>query len=101
LTANSVMTAAPAVAACRHVICGLARTASCGYCRARPHQPCVAGGSGMEGCHVARFVRAARRGLITPADLDLVLAAAGDGMFDGAAVVPDGVPGGWPGREGS
>jgi hypothetical protein len=77
-----------------HAVCELARLANCGYCRAQPRQPCVVGRDGTAGYHLARFARAARRGLISAAGFDVVLAAAGDRMFDGAAVVFDDGPGG-------
>ena len=66
---------------------GLTRLADCGYCHARPWQPCVTGRDSADGDHLARFARAARRGLIGAADLDVALGAAGDGMFSGATVV--------------
>ena len=86
---------APAAAAARsvHVTCELARLANCGYCWARPQHPCAARRDGTEGYHLARFARAARRGLISAADFDAVLAAAGDRMFNGAAIVFDDVLG--------
>jgi len=71
-----------------HVICELARLANCGHCWARPHQPCVPGRHGAEGYHLARFARAARRGLLSAADMDVVLAAAGS-VFTGATLVYD------------
>jgi hypothetical protein len=86
---------APAAAAARsvHVICELARLANCGYCWARPHHPCAVGREGTEGYHLARFARAARRGLISAADFDAVLAVAGDRVVNGAAIVFDDVLG--------
>ena len=60
----------------------------------RPHHPCAVSSDGTEGYHLARFARAARRGLISATDLGTVLAAAGDRMFNGAAIVFDDVPGG-------
>jgi hypothetical protein len=85
---------APAAAAAGplRAACELARMTNCGYCWARPQQPCTAGPGGAAGYHLARFARAARRGLITPAGFDAALAAAGDGMYSGATVVFD-VPG--------
>ena len=53
-----------------------------------------AGRDGAEGYHLARFARAERRGLISAADFDAVLATAGDDMFNGAAIVFDDMPGG-------
>jgi hypothetical protein len=87
---------APAVPAARsrHVICELARLANCGHCWARPQHPCAVRRDGTEGYHLARFARAARRGLISAADFDLMLAAAGDRMFNGAAIVFDDTLGG-------
>lgn len=87
---------APAVMAApsMHVICELARLANCGHCWAPSQHPCAVGRDGTEGYHLARFVRAARRGLISAADFDAVLAVAGERMFDGAAIVFDDVPGG-------
>ena len=87
---------APAAAAARsvHVICELARIVNCGRCWARPQQPCVAGRDDTEGYHLARFARAERRGLISAADFDAVLTAAGERMFDGAAIVFDDMLGG-------
>ena len=87
------MSAPPAAARSVHVICELTRLANCGHCWARPHQPCVAGRHGAEGYHLARFARAARRGLLSGADMDLVLAAA-DSVFTGATVVYDDMLGG-------
>ena len=86
---------APAVVAApsMHVICELARLANCGHCWARSEHPCAVGRDRTEGYHLARFVRAARRGLISAADFDAVLAVAGERMFDGAAIVFDDVPG--------
>jgi hypothetical protein len=45
---------------------------NCGQCWARPGEPCDAPG----GYHLARFVRARRRGLISEPDLRAVLQAA-------------------------
>jgi hypothetical protein len=84
---------APAAARSVHVICELVRRANCGYCWARPQHPCAVGRDGTEGYHLARFARAARRGLISAADFDAVLAAAGDRMFNGAAILFDDVLG--------
>ena len=66
---------------------GLARLADYGYCHAAPWKPCVTGRNDAEGDHLARFARAARRGLIGAADLGAALAIAGDGMFSGATVI--------------
>jgi hypothetical protein len=61
---------APAAPAARslHEIRELVRQANCGECWQVPGTPCTA-----EGDHVARFGRAARRGLISGADLVAVL----------------------------
>ncbi|HLI42498.1 MAG TPA: hypothetical protein VKV35_12775 [Streptosporangiaceae bacterium] len=90
-TVTAAGSATPAAGPLR-AACELARMTNCGYCWARPQQPCTAGPGGAAGYHLARFARAARRGLITPAGFDAALAAAGDGMYSGAAVVFD-VPG--------
>ena len=73
----------------RHVTGGPARLVDCGYCHAGPWEPCLTGRNGSVGDHLARFARAESRGLMGTADLDAVLAAAGDGMFSGATVIPD------------
>src|SRR5260370_31977766 len=46
-----------------------ARRVTCGFCWQAPGEPCTAGGF-----HLARFLRAHRRGLITRAELVTVLA---------------------------
>ena len=51
-------------------ICQAARQANCGECWQVPGVPCT---RGPEGDHVARFGRATRRGLISGAELVLVL----------------------------
>jgi hypothetical protein len=51
-------------------VCQAARQANCGECWQMPGKPCT-----PEGDHVARFGRAARRGLITGPELVAVLAA--------------------------
>ena len=53
-------------------ICRAARQANCGECWQAPAVPCA---RNPEGDHVARFGRAARRGLITGHELVVVLAA--------------------------
>jgi hypothetical protein len=53
-------------------ICEAARRANCGECWQVPGKPCT---GNPEGDHVARFGRAARRGLITGPELVSVLAA--------------------------
>ena len=81
--------AAAAGARSHHTAGGLARLAYCGYCHAGPWDPCRTGRNGASGDHLARFARAERCGLISAADLDVILAAAGDGMFSGATVILD------------
>jgi hypothetical protein len=51
-------------------LCELARMCPCGECWQVPGKPCA-----PEGDHVARFGRAARRGLITGPELVVVLGA--------------------------
>ena len=51
-----------------HEICEAARRANCGECWQVPGKPCTSGGD-----HVARFGRAARRGLISGRELVAVL----------------------------
>jgi hypothetical protein len=60
------------VAAARslHEICQEARKVNCGECWQVPLKPCT---QAPEGDHVARFGRAARRGLISGAELVMVL----------------------------
>ena len=53
-------------------ICRAARQANCGECWQLPGKPCI---RNPEGDHVARFGRAARRGLITGHELVVVLSA--------------------------
>ena len=53
-------------------ICQSARMATCGECWQRPGVACVVR-DGQPGDHVARFGRAARRGLITGRELVWVL----------------------------
>ena len=52
------------------VICAAARQANCGECWQVPGEPCT---RNPEGDHVARFGRAARRGLISGRELVAVL----------------------------
>src|SRR5579859_1236650 len=80
---------AAAGARSHHTAGRLARLAYCGYCHAGPWEPCRTGRKGASGDHLARFARAERCGLISAADLDVILAAAGDGMFNGATVIND------------
>lgn len=62
-----------------------AMLADCGYggCWAEHLEPCNA-----EGVHLARFGRAERKGLISPADMAVVTAEAGPGALPGT-VIPD------------
>ena len=64
---------APSTPAARSLqeICHAARQANCGECWQKPGKPCA---HDPEGDHVARFGRAARRGLITGPELVAVLA---------------------------
>ena len=64
---------APSTPAARSLqeICQAARQANCGECWQKPDKPCT---RDPEGDHVARFGRAARRGLITGPELVAVLA---------------------------
>ena len=66
VTASPRQTARPL-----HEICRAARQANCGECWQKPGKPCA---HDPEGDHVARFGRAARRGLITGPELVAVLA---------------------------
>ena len=76
-----------------HPICELARLAACGYCPADGLDwPCTSSETGPEGYHVARFAAAMRRGLITGADLTVVLETAG--VFTNATLVYDAPLGG-------
>ena len=50
----------------------LVRMANCPHCWQRPGRPCTI--SGPPGEHLARWQRAERRGLITRADLEAVVA---------------------------
>lgn len=72
----------PPVARSLHEICEAARQANCGECWQVPGKPCT---SGPEGDHVARFGRAARRGLISGRELVAVLGRFG--AFTTATVV--------------
>lgn len=62
-------TEAPAVRSL-HEICEAARKATCGECWQVPGKPCT---QVPQGDHVARFGRAARRGLITGHELVAIL----------------------------
>lgn len=66
-----VLAEAPAVRSLAE-ICRAARQANCGHCWQVPGKPCT---RVPEGDHVARFGRAARRGLITGTELVVVLSA--------------------------
>jgi hypothetical protein len=68
-----VKVTAPQAPAARSLqaICQAARLANCGECWQKPGKPCT---RDPEGDHVARFGRAARRGLITGPELVAVLA---------------------------
>ena len=69
-----------------HAICELTRLAACSACGAAGLDwPCTSSSSGPEGYHVARFAAAMRRGLITGADLTVVLETAG--VFTNATLV--------------
>lgn len=71
-----------------HVICELTRLAACGSCPAAGlDRPCVQSATEPDGLHVARFAEASRRGLITAADLEAVIRAAG--TASAAAIVYD------------
>ena len=75
--------ASEALEAALSEIAAAALAANCGYCWASPGAPCATLHPG--GTHVARFARAYRKGLITSADLSLVLDTL-DG-FTGASVL--------------
>jgi hypothetical protein len=71
-----------------HGICELARLAACTCCHATGLEwPCVGSGADPDGFHVARFAAARRRGLITAADMGVVLETAG--AFSNATVIFD------------
>ena len=66
-------TPAPAeTARAPHEISEAARQANCGYCWQRPGRPCT--GTGVPGDHLARWLRAERKGLVSRAELDAVIA---------------------------
>jgi hypothetical protein len=69
VTGSSIRQAAPLVRPLAE-ICQAARHANCGECWQVPGKLCT-----PEGDHVARFGRAARRGLITGPELVAVLGA--------------------------
>ncbi len=67
-----------------------ARRATCGHCWADdPSWACSFSGTGPDGLHLARFARARRRGIISEADMAVVLAAAGD-VFTDARLISGG-----------
>jgi hypothetical protein len=70
--ANTTTAASPPAARTLHEIFAAARMVNCGHCWQVPGKPC---GRNPEGDHVARFGRAARRGLISGAELVSVLNA--------------------------
>jgi hypothetical protein len=74
MTINHTTAASLPAARSLHEICEITRQVNCGHCWAVPGKPCVSGENGAEGCHVARFGRAMRRGLISGPDLIAVLA---------------------------
>jgi hypothetical protein len=84
--ANTTATRPPAVRSLAG-ICEAARRATCGECWQVPGEPCT---QLPEGDHVARFGRAARRGLLSGAELVAVLGTLD--AFTTATVVetPDG-----------
>lgn len=55
-----------------HALAELARAVNCGQCWQRPGRPCTVSGPGD---HLARYLRAERRGLITRAELAAVVAS--------------------------
>jgi hypothetical protein len=73
-----------------HDICEAARQVPCGWCCAySPAEACGFTGTTthpLDGWHVARFARARREGLITEADMSVVLEAAGD-VFTNATII--------------
>jgi hypothetical protein len=71
LTTNLTMTAGTPAARSLHEICELALMCPCGECWQVPGVPCV---TDPEGSHLARWLRAERRGLISSADLAAVAA---------------------------
>ena len=60
-----------------------ALSANCGFCWSPPGEPCVT--QHPAGMHVARYARAMRKGLLTSADLALVLDEVG--VFTEASVL--------------
>ena len=87
-TTATAAAAPPAGPRTLHPICELTRLAACGYCPAGGLDwPCTSSETGPEGYHVARFASAMRRGLITGADLAVVVETAG--VFTNATLVYD------------
>lgn len=83
------MTAGQAPAAALRTLADIiedARVVPCGQCWAQPPGPCTV--AGEPGYHLARFGRARRRGLLTEADMAVVLEAAG--VITNATIVRDG-----------
>jgi len=83
--------AAPQVRGLRAIL-DAARMANCGHCWAEPGHPCTTGETGSDGFHLARLVRAYRRGLIGAPALAGVLNELV--VFTTATIVYDETPGG-------
>jgi hypothetical protein len=66
--------------------------ANCGECWAGPQRPCTSGETGADGFHLARLIRAYRRGLISAPALAALLNELV--VFTTATVVYDEPPGG-------
>jgi hypothetical protein len=67
----------------------LATLATCGQCWARHREPCTVPPDAAPGSlHLARYDRAARRGLISGADMAAVLASAGPMLSPAAVIYP-------------
>jgi hypothetical protein len=73
-----------------HAVFELVLVRACPACGAPPGQPCAfsAAGAGADGAHLARFADARRTGLISEADMTVVLAATAP-AFTGSTVVYD------------
>ena len=69
---NTTTTASPPAARSLHEVCEAARQANCGECWALPGRPCTV--AGPPGDHLARWMRAERRGLISREHLAAVVA---------------------------
>jgi hypothetical protein len=64
-----------------------ARRATCGQCWARPLEPCaVPADTGPGACHLARVDRAARRGVVTAAEMAAIITAAGAALSPAAVI---------------